>query len=67
MDELIEALQIFKKYTNEKYPCWCAHDEFHICVEPEEVSDEDIEKLEELGFEPDEETNDFCSFKYGSC
>lgn len=67
MDDLIEALKIFKKYTDAEYPCWCIQDEFHICVDPDEVSDEDKEKLEELGFEVDDYSNDFCSFKYGSC
>lgn len=67
MDELIEALKIFRKYTDAKYPCWCEHDEFHVCVDPEEVSDEDKNKLEELGFDINEDTEDFYSFRFGSC
>ena len=51
MDELIEALQIFRKYGNPKYPTHCEHDTLYICgIDPEDVSVEDIKKLDELGF-----------------
>lgn len=51
MDELIEALQIFRKYGNPNYPTHCEHDTLYICgIDPEDVSVEDIKKLDELGF-----------------
>ncbi len=66
MSDLIKALQIFLKYGDPVYPTHCEHDELFICgIEPEDVSDEDHEALEELGFH----TNDhdgFSSFKFGS-
>ena len=67
MHDLIEALQIFAKYTDEKWPSWCERDEFHICVEPENVSEEDTKRLNELGFFPEENGYGFCSFRFGSC
>ena len=31
MDDLIEALQIFRKYANLQYPTCCLHDTLYIC------------------------------------
>lgn len=68
MDDLIKALQIFRKYTNTKYPTQCAHDTLYVNVDPELVSDEDKQKLDELGFFVSEEYDEsFASFRYGSC
>lgn len=68
MDDLIEALQIFRKYTNTDYPTGCMHDQLYVDVNPDLVSGEDIERLDELGFIPDEEYGEgFISFRYGSC
>jgi hypothetical protein len=67
MDDLIEALQIFKKYKNEKYPTNCSHDVLAIMgVEPDEVSDEDKLRLGKLGFFVDKEEDVFISFRFGS-
>jgi len=67
MKKLIEALQIFLKYGNPDYPTHCEHDVLYICgIEPKDVSNEDKEKLEELGFFPDDEGEGFQSFLYGS-
>ncbi len=66
MNELIEALQIFAKYTETKYPTHCEHDVLHVLVDPENVSDEDKNRLEELGFINDEEFECFASYRYGS-
>jgi len=65
MKELIEALQIFLKYSNEKYPTSCEHDEMYVHVSPSIVSGADKERLEELGFEPTDIDN-FVSNKFGS-
>jgi hypothetical protein len=66
MSDLIEALQIFLKYGNPDYPTWCEHDALHIAgINPDEVSDADIVRLDELGFFPSDE-GDFISFRYGS-
>jgi hypothetical protein len=68
MEKLIEALQIFLKYGNPEYPTHCEHDVLYVYyVKPQDVSEEDIAKLDELGFHPDKEFNCFKSFRYGSC
>jgi hypothetical protein len=64
MDKLIEALQILLKYDNPDYPTHCEHDELTVCVDPGLVSEEDIAKLDELGFFVDDDC--FRSYRYGS-
>jgi hypothetical protein len=69
MDKLIEALQIFLKYGNPTYPTHCEHDVLYIVgINPSDVSNEDKEKLNKLGFFISEETGEptFKSFRYGS-
>ena len=66
MKKLIEALQIFLKYGNPDYPTHCEHDTLYICgIEPDDVSKEDIKKLDDLGFFIGGEGG-FMSFRYGS-
>jgi hypothetical protein len=71
MKDLIEALTILAKYMDpeEKWPTYCAHDVLHVChIEPEDVSEEDTKRLDELGFIPDEDDDvGFKSFRFGSC
>jgi hypothetical protein len=63
MESLIEALNIFLKYRNEFYPISCEYDTFYINgIDPEEVSEEDKTRLEELGFLIDENENVFFYF-----
>jgi hypothetical protein len=67
MDDLIEALTIFRKYGNPKYPTNCVHDglyimEYHI----EDISSEDVDRLETLGFIWDDIEGVFMSYKFGS-
>jgi len=80
MEDLIKALQILLKYGNPDYPTHCEHDEltFHG-INPELISKEDKDNLEELGiliqiegvydaendYTPDE--SKIYSFRYGSC
>lgn len=71
MQKLIEALQIFLKYGNPEYPTHCEHDVLIICgISPDDVSEEDKRKLDELGFHVDtsNEYGDDCfvSYLYGS-
>lgn len=67
MEQLIQALQIFLKYGNPNNPTHCEHDEMTICgISPEDVSDEDKKKLDELGFFVSDSDNCFRSFKFGS-
>lgn len=67
MDDLIEALQILRKYGNPEYPTNCAHDELFVHIEPEKVSEEDKKRLDTLGFTPSSDCYDsFSSYKFGS-
>lgn len=52
MKDLIEALQIFMKYCGDvKYPTVCEREELFVnCVTPEQVSEEDLKRLDKLGF-----------------
>lgn len=68
MKELIEAFQIFNKYTDDEECIQCDHDIMYVAIPCEFVSEEDKNRLEELGFHADEEDlGTFYSFKYGSC
>ena len=67
MEDLIKALQIFLKYGNPQYPTNCSHNTLIIYnIDPNDVSMEDKEKLDELGFFVSEEYNCFTSFRFGS-
>ena len=69
MNDLIEALQIFAKYGNPDYPTHCERKTLMIMgICPEDVSVEDKEKLDELGFFITDEYGEemFISFKFGS-
>lgn len=84
MKDLIEALQILLKYGNPAYPTHCEHDELTIHgYDPEKFSEEDKQRLQQLGFEiaiegelidpeegEDSDTWDetkIYSYRYGSC
>ena len=71
MNDLIEALQILNKYADQKdrWPTHCEHDclYVHAGIDPDEVSEKDIKRLEELGFEEDDDGTCFISFRFGSC
>lgn len=67
MDKLIEALQIFLKYRNEKWPTHFEHDILMISkVTYEEVSEEDKARLKELYFDWNSEYDCWTSYHYGS-
>lgn len=66
MKHLIEALQIFLKYTDRPFPTGCEHDVLYVYVSPDDVSEEDTALLQELGFDADRSLDNFYSFKYGS-
>lgn len=71
MEDLIKALQILLKYGNPDYPTNCVHDELWICgINPDDVSQEDITNLKELGFfitdEFGSDNKQFKSYRFGS-
>lgn len=65
MDDLIEALTILRKYGSPRNPTHCEHDKLTVCINPDDVSQEDVDKLELLGFHVDGE-GFFYSFRFGS-
>lgn len=68
MDDLIEALTIFRKYKNVTNPMHCEHDTLMVVdVTKEEVSEQNAKRLEELGFLWSE-SSDGCwlSYRFGS-
>jgi hypothetical protein len=66
MKDLIDALNIFAKYTKAEFPTHCEHDVLYVVVNPADVVlPEDLEKLKELGFNPDGDV--FKSYRFGSC
>lgn len=69
MDDLIEALQILRKYGNPQNPTHCEHDELYVYpgVDNDAISDEDKKRLSELSFNPCHDDDGFCSFRFGSC
>lgn len=67
MDELIQALEIFKKYKNLQWPTHCEHDVMLVVgIQKDEISEEDTKELERLGFIWLYEYECFGSFRFGS-
>ena len=67
MEDLIKALQIFLKYGKPTWPTNCTYDQLAIMeITKEQVSDEDAEALEKLGFIWSDGDDCFISFKFGS-
>lgn len=65
MDEWIEILGIMKKYCseyNEAYPFWAEHDIIGLMLDWEEVSEEDLKRLDELGVFYSDEYNSLIKF-----
>ena len=65
MKDLLEAIKIFSKYSDAKYPTNCGHDSLWVNVDEAVVSKEDIKTLDKLGFFVDEDGG-FLSFRFGS-
>lgn len=66
MDDLIQALTIFKKYHNEKWPTHCEHDILMImAVGEQEMNEEDTQEVEKLGFHWSSEYDCWVSYKFG--
>ena len=55
------------KYGNPKYPTVCEHDILYIVgIDLKKISIEDINELENLGFNINIEESEIYSFKFGS-
>lgn len=66
MNDLIEALTIFAKYTSDKHPTCCEHDILYVLVDPAEVTTEDRVRLEALSFRAQKRDHNFYSNRFGS-
>lgn len=66
MDDLIKALTILRKYGNPARPTDCEHDQLIVNVPYDQVSQEDKDALQILGFHKGDDNN-FMSYKFGSC
>jgi len=68
MTDLLEAIQIFLKYGNPSHPFHCEHDILTVDIDPDLVSEQDMNRLDDLGFFVSTEHDGmFSSYKYGSC
>lgn len=67
MKDLIAALLIISKYTDDDYnPTHCEHDHLYVtCTRKNEVTPEDLEELKRLGFHEGE--YGFESYRFGAC
>ena len=67
MKDLIEALQIFAKYSTTKWPTNCSHDLLAIMeVDRSQLTDSEHKRVEELGFIWDDSEEVYISYKFGS-
>lgn len=73
MDDLIEALTIFKKYVDKgsyayNNPFHCEPDVLSINgLQLDLMAEEDVSRLNELGFFYDHHSDSFQSYRFGSC
>ena len=66
-DDMIDACQIFKKYSTGRRMFNCDHDVIVCVIEFGEVSGPDRAALAELGWHEHEDLGSFYSVRHGSC
>jgi hypothetical protein len=65
--DLIEALTLLaSRQNNAISPLHCQHDELTVMADPVAFTDEEIARLDELGFFPSGDALSFTSFRFGS-
>jgi hypothetical protein len=65
--DLLEALEILAKYpSNFTSPLHCEHDHLTVMADPDQFTDDELIRLERLGFFPKRDEGVFCSFRFGS-
>ena len=65
MNDLIEALTIFSKY-DDRDSVYCRHDVLCIFIDPKKLSIDDVVRLAELSFTPNN-VGGFLSYRFGNC
>jgi len=63
-ERLAEAFGIFARYTPVQFPVVCDHEVMYVLVDPDEVSVDDLYRLDELGFEIHDDRS-FESMRFG--
>lgn len=65
--ELIEGLSLMSRHLNNMTsPLHCEHDTLYVMADPEAFSEEELNRLDALGFFPDANGVCFQSFRFGS-
>jgi hypothetical protein len=68
LQALIDALLIFRKYGNPKWPTNTGHDVLYVKgPEPDKMTPEDVGELDRLNFNWDEDIESWSSYVFGSC
>lgn len=71
MNDLIEALNIVRPYMTSygvQYPTGADHDALYLNVDADVISSEDLARLKELSFSPNEDyAGALTSYRFGSC
>jgi hypothetical protein len=66
--DLFEALTLLAKHQNNDInPFQCSHDALTVCADPADFTAEELARLDELGFLPQDEYETFISHRFGSC
>lgn len=65
MNDLIDALLIMLKHGDVSRPTHCEHDELHIYPNSMDFTEEELARLDELGFYPND-MGGFISYRFGS-
>lgn len=65
-DLVVGLVMLARSQTNAISPLHCEHDQLTVMADRSNLTDEDVEKLSELGFEYDEGDETFYSFRFGS-
>jgi hypothetical protein len=65
--DLVEAIEIFRTGSvNKTRPFHCAHDTLSVMADPESYSEDQVARLEDLGFLVDRDGECFYSWRFGS-
>ncbi|MCY1143310.1 hypothetical protein OWR29_35390 [Actinoplanes sp. Pm04-4] len=65
--ELVEALAILAPaHNNDVRPLYCEDGMLTVCAQPAGVPIEEIDRLEQIGFEVAEDEETFYSFRFGT-
>lgn len=65
--DLIEGLTLLAAHqSNDISPLHCEHDQLTVMADPADFTDDELARLDELGFCPDHDTATFTSSRFGS-